>query len=327
MVRTATMVRGFAGGVAAFVVGYLAILVVYPDSAVYATSLSEALVVNVMVYAFAHAPYLLLWSGSVGVYFLLAEGVPFVTGAAVYTVPVVILFLSGYFVEIEGSGDTATLGFLRGSTVSIGYLAALLAVLLVNRIFGGGFRGFEAIDILVYFILAPALYAVLFGGLGGLMHQMTSSDIGIWKEISSDEIRNLRLAVLLLALLVVSALAVTPDANIPTEVNGKVTAGVSLDVSEVEEEVSMSVVTMGNADYVMLVGDHGFAGDPYVNETGESLTLDARHLKESGHLTAVGVRGEVEVYEFFGYNVVLEVGEDAKEMPLQTEDWDFTEEG
>ncbi len=80
------------------------------------------------------------------------------------------------------------------------------------------------------------------------------------------------------------------------EVEETVTAGVSFETDAIENTTSVSVVTMGNADFVMLVGDHNYQLNPAVNQTGQTMTLEhsssgSSDVPATGSLTAVGVIG------------------------------------
>ncbi len=113
------------------------------------------------------------------------------------------------------------------------------------------------------------------------------------------------------------------------EVEETVTAGVNFDVDAIENEVSVSVVTMGNADYVMLVGDHTLneSANPYVESTGETITLTTDELETpDGSLTAVGVIGGAtwEGTDDDGGDTfdMREPEDGAVETGLQTETWE-----
>jgi len=73
-------------------------------------------------------------------------------------------------------------------------------------------------------------------------------------------------------------------------------AGMEFDVDHNEKKVTVSAVTMGNADAVVVRGLDGYptedGGEPVIERGGESLTFDfsSNNTENSGTLVAVGVR-------------------------------------
>lgn len=119
----------------------------------------------------------------------------------------------------------------------------------------------------------------------------------------------------------------SPNRTHPPNLNGggeTVQAAVSIHVDDSNGTVDVSILTMGNADYVMLTGDHVLHCNPYLESTGQTLTLTEQHLEDSGEITAVGVIGGGEFYEERGIPT-MEVERGATQTGLQNEDWDFTE--
>lgn len=102
-------------------------------------------------------------------------------------------------------------------------------------------------------------------------------------------------------------------------------AGVYFDVNQKNRTVSITAVSMGNADYVAVTGGHTLNSTPVLNRTGQTITFEEQHLEESGCLIAVGTIGEAELHEEAGFTVA-EIEEEAAYKALQEETWDFTGE-
>lgn len=306
--------RGTVAGAAAFVVGVVAITPVTELVSPSGEIMGFEYVYAGVLYAIGHIVYL----PSDG-FFPVTRELSLAASTAFYTLPSALLLVSGYLVEKRSSSGSTRRAWLRGSSVASGYLGSLMVALIVIVVTTNGF-GLPSIGEMLVFVVIPfAVYAFIFGGLGGLMSHVGQYDDGSFRE-TADQVRNLTLVIALVSLVVVSGIAVTPDQDV---VHSHPTSGVSFDVDSLERNVSVSVVSMGNADHVIILGDHTLDGDPVLNETGATVVLPEENLEESGSVTAVSVIGDVEIGRDEGYTVAVEIDERATETGLQTEEWDF----
>lgn len=312
--KTGVLKRGLAAGAAAFAVGVAMIpsvaVLVWTDEPVGLEYLYHAL----GAYLLSHVPYI-----PTGDFFPFAGEFSLSASTAFYTLPAAVLLISGYLVGRSSSSGSTTPPWLIAGSVTVGYLGSFIVGLVVVS---AAYRptGLDLEETAVFLILPSVVYALIFGAIGGwLSHRMEYGEAGLL-DMHLKEVRNLALVVAVLSLVVASAITVAPERQM---VNTNPTPGVSFDVDSSEKEVSLSVVSMGYADYIVLVGDHTLEGDPVLNESGQTVVLPEEHLNKSGSLTAVGVIGEVEMGRDEGYTVAVEVDEGATETALQTESWDF----
>lgn len=94
------------------------------------------------------------------------------------------------------------------------------------------------------------------------------------------------------------------------EVEENVRAGVNADVENAEDNVTITVTTMGNADYILLRGggliaevvdgSSQYQASIVLNNTGESVRLGRQgssldgFIKREGTITVVGMKGDLE---------------------------------
>jgi len=114
--------------------------------------------------------------------------------------------------------------------------------------------------------------------------------------------------ILMVAITVVLAAVIgTTVLGIGGEVQQEVQAGVNSEVDQTDGNITVSITTLGNADYLRIIGSDSFndvdditiaPGGPfeniYLNKTGQSLTFTAPDSSSiSGRLTIVAVRGDI----------------------------------
>ncbi len=307
--------RGSVSGAAAFAVG----VAVSPSVAVQVLTDEpvglEYLYHALGAYLLSHVVYI-----PAGDFFPLARELSLLASTAFYTLPAALLLVSGYLVGRSTPSDSTIPSWLIAGSVTVGYLGSFIVGLVLISV---AYKptGLDLWETAVFLILPSAVYALIFGAIGGqLSYRMGYGDGGLL-DMHLKEVRNLVLVIALLSLVVVSGIAVTPDQDV---IHSHPSAGVSFDVDSLERNVSVHVVSMGNADHIIILGDHTLDGYPVLNETGESVVLTEEHLNESGSLTAVQVIGDVEIGRDREYTVAVEIDERATETGLQTVEWDYT---
>lgn len=104
--------------------------------------------------------------------------------------------------------------------------------------------------------------------------------------------------VLMVAITVIIATVVSAFALTLSEQNkeNSINAAVQIDVDNREKTVTMQVTSMGNAEYIVVRGPLNTSleqsdFEPYLNHTGQTMTLTDEHLRDKGAVAAVAVRG------------------------------------
>lgn len=92
---------------------------------------------------------------------------------------------------------------------------------------------------------------------------------------------------------VVSAFALTLAES---EQNQPVHAAVQMEVNQPDKEIHIHVTSMGNAEFILIRGPlaqqlEQSDSNPFLNETGQQMTLTETHLQERGSVAAVAVKG------------------------------------
>lgn len=156
------------------------------------------------------------------------------------------------------------------------------------------------------------LLGLLVGGLGSI----PTPDTGVFQDVQGvtceEELEQ-------------QDVAVNRDGDVQApQLNGGPRTHVAFDLDRTNKSVAATLLSMGSADHVLLVGDHRFDANPALCASDESVTLQGHQLQESGSITAVAVIGDVELYEERGMPVG-EVGGDAVETAIHTQEFDFTE--
>ncbi len=310
--------RGFVAGVAAFVSGcILSYFVLNPGRAFGHTRLETRVVDAVTGYIASHLVYV----PSEGLFPIAADAVvPFPLVAVAYSLPVALLVSSGYYVSRGVEAESAVENSLHGSLASTGYLAVFVVSLFALPGDSPIVSTFTPLEGVVYLVLPVAGYAVAFGAAGDYVEHLTRGSGPVSEGWGYEDVRSLALTVLLLGVVLSAGIALAPTDSRST---AGPTTDVEFEVDDGMQTVSVSVEEMGNADYVLLDGDHTLEYDPVLNDTGESITLEPPHLEENGSLTVVSVVGDVDIEEEEGYRVALDVGDMALKTALESESWDF----
>lgn len=134
-------------------------------------------------------------------------------------------------------------------------------------------------------------------------------------------------AVTVIIATVVSAFALTLADNQDDE---PINAAVAMEVDETNEEITVRVVSMGNAEYIVLRGPlssplMASQHEPFLNETGQKVTLNDSHLRNYGHVAAVGIRGNYHsASEYKGVPTVVVIPVKAQSQ-VNRVDYDFRE--
>lgn len=135
--------------------------------------------------------------------------------------------------------------------------------------------------------------------------------------------------VLMVAITVIIATMVSAFALTLADQSGEehVSAAVSMEVNTIENEIDVAVTSMGNAEFVVLRGDtDGFGTyEPYLNETGQQTTLNETHLQESGHLSAVAIKGTFVHEEYHGHVQSGHITPVTHETQVRRVEFDFSD--
>lgn len=76
-----------------------------------------------------------------------------------------------------------------------------------------------------------------------------------------------------------------------------INAAVTMEVDQINKEINVMVTSMGNAEYIVIRGPlneslRQSTFQPYLNRTGQQMTLTREHHLEShGHVAAIAVQG------------------------------------
>ncbi len=104
--------------------------------------------------------------------------------------------------------------------------------------------------------------------------------------------------VLMVAITVIIATVVSAFALTLAQDNEEqpINAAVDIEVDNIEKEITVRVTSMGNAEYVVVRGPlnsslENSSYEPYLNQTGQQMTLTNEHLRDHGSVAAVGVQG------------------------------------
>lgn len=103
----------------------------------------------------------------------------------------------------------------------------------------------------------------------------------------------LMVAITVIIATVVSAFALTLGQD---NQNKPISAAVEMDVDQQNQEINIHVTSMGNAEFIIIRGPlnatlEQHPSQPYLNHTGQSITLTPTHLQDHGSVAAVAVRG------------------------------------
>jgi flagellin-like protein len=102
-------------------------------------------------------------------------------------------------------------------------------------------------------------------------------------------------------------------------------AGVNADVDNADQEITFSLTTLSNSDFV-IIRDSGplFNDQYYLSETGTTVTIDATGSSASGTMTVVAVIGEGSGTNGDNSSGVITNPDSATQTTVQQVDYDFS---
>lgn len=82
-------------------------------------------------------------------------------------VPVVVLLAAGYWTASATGPESPVAGFASGATVTVGYLALLIVLVVAMQILGSSAGGESGLGQILAVAITGIVYPVVFGGVGG----------------------------------------------------------------------------------------------------------------------------------------------------------------